>query len=286
MADYTLDELMCVLMAREIRDGDWVNHGAVVPLAGAALMLAKHTHAPSLEFFYLGTVFTSVGPAVTDLARLMLEPEIAYRSSRALMSHRDILTLTLRGGCDFQFLRPVQIDRFGNVNTSVIGDVRAPKHRFHGIAVADAMVLVRRVGLYVTEHDHRVFPERLSFRTGTGNVEDGAWRARVGAPGSGPASVVTPLCVLDFAGPGGRARLRSVHEGVSVEDVQAATAFELVLPEEVPVSTPPSETELSVLRELVDPLSTRQMEFKDLRSEANRRLAEQRAQLSVSGGEV
>jgi glutaconate CoA-transferase, subunit B len=275
--EHTLDELMCALMAREINDGDWVNHGAVVPLAGAALMLAKHTHAPRLEFFYLGTVFSSVGPAVTDLARLMLQPELAYRSSRALMSHRDILSLTLRGGCDFQFLRPVQIDQLGNVNTSLIGDLDAPKHRFHGIAVADAMVLVRRVGLYVTAHDHRVFPERLSFRTGTGNEEQGRWRARVGAPGGGPAAVVTPLCVLDFTAPGGRARLRSVHAGVTVEQVQEATAFELFIPEVVPESTPPSELELEVLREIVDPLSTRQMEFKDLRKAANARLAEQRA---------
>jgi glutaconate CoA-transferase, subunit B len=280
-SEHTLDELMCTLMAREINDGDWVNHGAVVPLAGAALMLAKHTHAPRLEFFYLGTVFSSVGPAVTDLARLMLEPELAYRSSRALMSHRDILSLTLRGGCDFQFLRPVQIDQVGNVNTSVIGELRAPKHRFHGIAVADAMVLVRRVGLYVTAHDHRVFPERLSFQTGTGNDDAGRWRARVGAPGAGPASVVTPLCVLDFTAPEGRARLRSVHAGVTVEQVQEATAFELVVPDEVPESLPPSELELEVLREIVDPLGTRQMEFKDLRAAANERLAAQRARMTA-----
>src|SRR5687768_11777192 len=104
---------MCALMAREIRDGDWVNHGAVVPLAGAALMLAKHTHAPSLDFFYLGTVFNSVNPAEHDLSRLMLEPELAYRSAPALISHQDILSFTSRGNCDFQFLRPIQIDAYG-----------------------------------------------------------------------------------------------------------------------------------------------------------------------------
>lgn len=275
-SEYSLDELMCTLMAREIRDGDWVNHGAVVPLAGAALMLAKHTHAPDLNFFYLGTVFNSVDPEVNDLARLMVEPKLAYTSSRALMSHYDVMSLTLRGKCDFQFLRPVQVDQVGNVNTSVIGNPANPKYRFHGIAVADAMILVQRVGLYVTEHDHRVFPEKLNYRTGTGHDDGDRWRPRIAAPGSGPASVVTPLCVLDFETPDGRCRLRSVHPGVTVDQVVDATGFKLVVPDDVPESKPPTGFELQVLREVVDPLATRHMEFRDLRPAANARINEQR----------
>ncbi|CAB4943845.1 unannotated protein [freshwater metagenome] len=270
---FELDELMCVLMAREIHDGDWINHGAVVPLAGAALMLAKHTHAPGLEFFYLGTEFNSVSPAVTDLGRLMTEPQLACSPSRGLMSHYDIMSLTLRGGADLQFLRPVQIDAVGNVNTSIIGSREAPKHRFHGIAVADAMVLVGRVVLYVTEHDERVFPRELGYRTGTGHVEGGAWRERIGAPGSGPASVITPLCVMDFETPDRRARLRSVHPGVDVDQVVAATGFELVVPDDVPSSDPPTALELDVLRTVVDPLATRHLEFKQLRRDAQERIA-------------
>lgn len=273
MADYTLDELMCALMAREIRDGDWVNHGAVVPLAGAALMLAKHTHAPSLEFFYLGTVFNSINPAEEDLSQLMTSPELAYSTSRALVMHHDILSFTLRGNCDFQFLRPIQIDQYGSVNVSVIGKPGAPpRYRFHGIAVADAMVLVKRVGLYVTEHDPRVFPAELTFRTGTGHVDEDAWRTTVGAPGTGPASVVTPLCVIDFESADRRARLRTVHPGVSVDQVQEATGFELAVTGDVPESEPPSDEELHVLRDVVDRAGTRKMEFKEMRAEVARNL--------------
>jgi glutaconate CoA-transferase subunit B len=271
--EYELDELMCVLMAREVRDGDWVNHGASVPLAGAALMLAKQTHAPGLEFFYLGTRFNSVGPAVNDLGRLMAEPELAYSSSRGLMSHHDILSLTARGRCDLQFLRPIQVDSVGNVNASLLGTVEAPRWRFHGIAVADAMVLVGRVCLYVTEHSPRVFPAELGFRTGSGHFDEDRWRQRVGAPGNGPSAVVTPLSVIDFAAPGSRARLRSVHPGHGVEEVIAATGFELDVSEAVE-STPPTEPELEVLREVVDPLATRHMEFKELRAAARLRLRE------------
>lgn len=277
MPEYDVDELMCALMAREIRDGDWVNHGAVVPLAGAALMLARNTHAPNLDFFYLGTVFNSIDPAENDLAKMMFDPELAMTTSRSLITHYDILSWTLRGNCDFQFLRPIQIDRFGSVNVSVIGDAERPRHRFHGIAVADAMVLVKRVGLYVTEHDPRVFVDELAFRTGTGHVEADAWRGRVGAPGSGPVSVTTPLCVMDFETPDRRARLRSVHPGVTVDEVREATGFELVVGDEVPESEPPSAEELRVLRELVDPLGTRKTEFKEWRAEANARLAAARA---------
>jgi glutaconate CoA-transferase subunit B len=275
-AEFTLDELMCALMAREIRDGDWVNHGAVVPLAGAALMLAKHTHAPTLDFFYLGTVFNSVDPAENDLSRLMLEPELAYRSSRALITHYDILSFTLRGNCGFQFLRPIQIDAEGSVNVSVVGDIDAPRYRFHGIAVADAMVLVQRVGLYVTEHNPRVFPEKLMFRTGTGHVDAGAWRERVGAPGSGPVSVVTPLCVMDFDTPDRHARVRSVHPGVTVDEVREATGFDLVVDDSLHESEPPSDEELRVLREVVDPLATRRMEFKEWRAEIVAKIEAQR----------
>ena len=271
VAEYEIDELMCALMAREIRDGDWVNHGASVPLAGAALMLAKHTHAPNLQFFYLGTRFNSVGPAVTDLGRLMQEPELAYTSSRGLMSHHDILSLTARGHCDLQFLRPIEIDSFGSVNTSVIGSPERPKYRFHGIAVADAMILVRRPVLYVTDHDHRVFREPLTYRTGTGHVDGDRWRERIGAPGGGPAAVVTPMGVLDFETPERRARLRSVHPGISVAEVEAATGFEVDVSTAVE-SEPPSEAELEALREVVDPLATRHLEFRHLRADARRRM--------------
>lgn len=270
---YSVDELMCALMSRQIRNGDWVSHGAVVPLAGAALMLARNTHARDVDFFYLGTVFNSINPGEANLARLMLEPELAYRSSRALISHQDILNHTLRGKTGFQFLRPIQIDRHGNVNVSVIGAIDAPRYRFHGIAVADAMVLVQRVCLYVTEHLPRVFPERLSFRTGTGHADGDRWRSRVGAPGGGPQTVITPLCVLDFETPDHTARLRSVHPGASVAQVVEQTGFKLVVPDEVPESAPPEDEELRILREIVDPLETRKMEFRQWRAEIQRRLA-------------
>lgn len=275
VADYTVDELMCVQMAREIRDSDWVNHGAVVPLAGAALMLAKHTHAPNVQFFYLGTVFNSVDPAEPDLAEMMLDPKLAYTTSRCLLSHQDILNWTLRGNVDLQFLRPLQIDQYGNVNVSIIGDARQPKYRFHGIAVADVMVTCQRPVLYVTEHNTRTFVPELSWRTGVGHIDGDRWRKDIKA-GGGPYRVHTPLGILDFATFDGRARLNSIHPGHTVEEIIESTGFELVVDEFVH-SEPPTVEELRVLRELVDPVGTRQMEFKETRAAANQRIADLRA---------
>jgi glutaconate CoA-transferase subunit B len=274
---YTIDELMCVLMARQIRNGDWVNHGASVPLSGAALALAKRLHAPDLDYFFLGTVFKSISPAETDVSRLILQPELVHASSRASISDADIIDWTLRGGCDFQFLRPIQIDRYGSVNISVVGSPAAPRYRFHGIAAADAMVLVKRICLYVTEHTPDVLCETLAYRTGLGHVGGGAWRRRLGAPGGGPETVITPLCVLDFETPDRCARLRSVHPGHAVDSVVEATGFKLVVPDDVPESAPPEDRELTVLRQEIDPLGVRQLEFRSMRTAAEERLAQARA---------
>lgn len=271
MAEMTLDELMAIVMAREVRDGDFIAHGASVPLAAAALMLAKQLHAPGVDFFYQGTITT----AERDPAKLMLDMEGIYASAPAFFSQSQITDFELRGGGDFQFLRPIQIDREGSVNTSLIGTLDKPVQRFHGIAVADAMSIVKRICLYVTEHSTRVFVEKLAYRTGLGNVEGGEWRRRLGLPGGGPSTVVTPLAVMDFEGTGGTMRLAALMPGVGVERVLKATGFELEVADGLAEIEPPTAEELQTLRRL-DPLATRQLEFRDLREAARRRIDEER----------
>lgn len=264
----SVDVLMAVAMAREVRDGDFVSHGSAVPLAGAALMAAKALHAPNVDFFYDGWVT----PGETDLTALALDPGLARRSATAFLSQAQIMEFELRGGCDLQFLRPAQIDPLGNVNVSSIGPPEHPSRRFHGIAVADAMTIVRRICLYVTEHTPRVFVERLDFLTGVGHAEQDRWRERLGVPGTGPQLVVTPLALLDFAGPGSRMRLRSLMPGASVAQVRQATGFKLALAPDVAEVKAPSPDEIAAL-EAVDPLATRQLEFRELRAGAQARLA-------------
>jgi glutaconate CoA-transferase subunit B len=269
--DVTVDERMAVAMAREVREGDFMSHGASVPLAAAALMLAKQTHAPNLDFFYQGTITTGE----RDPANLLLDMEAIFSKAPAFLSQAGITDFELRGGADFQFLRPAQIDAYGNVNASLIGTLDEPWLRFHGIAVADAMCVVRRLCLYTTEHTPRVFAEKLDFVTGLGHRDRGRWRDRLGLPGAGPTSVITPLAIMDFETEDCRMRLREMYEGVTVDEVRAATGFDLAVADVVTIYKPPDD--LVMRLRAIDPLATRQMEFRETRQAARARLDAVRA---------
>jgi glutaconate CoA-transferase subunit B len=262
-----LDVLLPIVMSRQVRDGDWVSHGASVPLAGAALFLAMEVHAKDVDFWIQGWV----SPGNRNLADALLTPERLAESSRAHMSQTQIIDFSLRGHGTFQFLRPLQIDPYGNVNVSRVDRPGKPSLRFHGIAVADAINAVRRVCLYVTEHSPRVFPETLTFRTGTGHHDGSDWRPGLGIHDGGPVCVVTPLGVLGFDA-GRRLEVRSLHPGVELDQVQRATGFELGVAEDVHVTPAPTAEELAAL-ERVDPDGIRRLEFAQTRGAVLQELA-------------
>jgi len=266
-----LDVLLPVVMSRQVRDGDWVSHGASVPLAGAALFLAMEVHVNDVDVWIQGWV----SPENRSLADALLAPERLAASSRAHMSQTQIIDFSLRGHGTFQFLRPLQIDPHGNVNVSRVDRPGKPPLRFHGIAVGDAINAVRRVCLYVTEHSPRVFPETLTFRTGTGHHDGSAWRAGVGIHEAGPESVVTPLAVLGFDA-GRRLEVRSLHPGVDLDQVQRATGFELGVAGDLHVTPAPTQAEVAAL-ERVDPEGIRRLEFRDGREAVLRHLAQRQS---------
>lgn len=265
---HPVDVVMAVAMAREVRAGDWVSHGAAVPLAGAALYLAMETHAPDVEFWIQGCV----SPTNRNLADALIEPGRILPTARAHMSQTEIINFELRGNGLFQFLRPLQIDPFGNINASLVDRPGRPPLRFHGVAVGDALNIVRRVCLYVTEHTPRVFTEQLRYRTATGHHDGSDWRPAHGIQPSGPVSVVTPMAVLEF-GPDRRLRIRTVHPGHTAAEVRGATGFELSGSDHVPETPAPTGAELRALHR-VDPDRIRLLEFRESRLEVLRRLAE------------
>jgi glutaconate CoA-transferase subunit B len=252
------ENLMPCAMARLIRDGDWTSHGASVPLAGAALLLALETHAPNVEFWIQGCV----SPADHDLRDALIDPIRLLDRTKAHMSQAEIINFSLRGNSLFQFLRPLQIDPFGNVNVSVVEREGKQPLRFQPIAAGDAINAIRRVCLYVTEHSPRVFPARLSRRTGSGWNDGAPWREREGLPGGGPIAVVTPMAVLDFGDEPDekRLRVRSLHPGVSLEQVQERTGFAIAAAPDMGETPAPSDAELAAL-ERVDPERIRLLEF-------------------------
>ena len=155
------------------------------------------------------------------------------------------------------------MDAYGNVNNTSIGPYTAPKVRLPGGGgMADLGCMIPLIYLWATTHDPRTFVERLDFRSGIGWGDGGDHRERLGLPG-GPQLCVTNLCVFDFEPDSKRMRIRSLHPGVSVEQVVEATGFEVGVPAgHVPETAAPTAEELRILREEVDPTGARLREFR------------------------
>jgi glutaconate CoA-transferase subunit B len=230
---------MTVAMARLLRDGESVFHGVASPLPMVAILLAKRMHAPNLVYL---NITGSIDPSPERLPISTVGPEL-LRGTRALVTLTDLFDLAARGRLDTAFLSGAQIDAQGRINLSTIGPYERPKVRLPGGAGSAALMpSARRVILWRTKHDRRAFVERLDFVTAAGNVD----------------RVVTPLCV--FARRDGRLCVESIHPGVGLDELVAATGFAIDVGPETPVTPPPTEQELAVLDE-IDPARVGDSEF-------------------------
>lgn len=253
---YSTEELIIVSIAREIKDGFLVVEGINTTLPTAAYRLARLTHAPRATFLSLaGNVY------VNDPLKLCfaLEEEEALNHSIGLQgSAVPPLYTTYRH--DFEMLRSAQIDRFGNVNSTVIGDYSAPKVRLPGISgVLDVYSLCNRLKLYFPRHTRRIFVEEVDFVSALG-YGDGSAQARAEMLGSGPYKVITSLGIFGFDQETKAMKLLSLHPGVTEDDVRQNTSFEIIIPEAVSKTEPPSEQEAELIRTRIDPLGLRDIE--------------------------
>ncbi|GLZ07990.1 CoA-transferase [Actinomadura sp. NBRC 104412] len=231
---------VCAVACAELFRGDGEIVAAAVsgtvPMIGSRL--ARATFEP-------GLLTTDGGPALTA------EPVPVGGSGEVegWLPFRDHLWLVLNGRRHV-VLGASQIDRYGNSNISCIGDWERPKSQLLGARGAPGNTKVNTTSYWIPKHSPRVFTEKVDFVSGIG-WDRGAYEIR---------AVVTNLAVLDFATPDHRMRLRSVHPGVSVDEVTAATGFELVIPDEVPETRSPTEEELRIIRDVLDPRGLRDRE--------------------------
>lgn len=251
----SVKELMATFIARDITDGEEVFVGTNLPVIRAGALLAHLHHGPSMRVMVAHTRTNLYHTPVMEYFELLTDWRGA-RWAEAYFNDNEIVMYQKSRRDSVFFVGALQIDRFGNSNLIGLGpDPRRLRLRGPGaIATTTNASHVRRFYLFVNEHSPRVFVPRCDFVSTVGWGAGGAdARRRLGLPGGGPRYCITPLAVLDFEETSKRMRLRSTHPGVTAEEVQARTGFELLVPERVPVTALPTDEELDVLRRRVDP---------------------------------
>jgi glutaconate CoA-transferase, subunit B len=252
--EYTAKELMVVCAARQIQDGENVFVGMRLPLI--AFALAKRTHAPNaIGLFEVGILRD------TPAAELLYTMGDPANISGALWATRmvNLMGLMAAGEVNLGFIGGAEVDRYGNLNTSLIGDWQQPSVRLPGSGGgADIASLSHRLAI-IMQHDRHRLRERVDFVTSPGygypdahGPAGKAWRERVGLPRGGPSALITTLALFTFDPATGEALLQSYHPGTTIEQVQEQTGWPLRLAPDCAETIPPSEEELKVIRE-VDP---------------------------------
>lgn len=245
---YTPQELIAASASRLLSDRRVVFAGVGMPLL--ASVLAKSLHAPHLTIVLEGGI---IGPQMQPGELPISTNEMrAARRSMMLTDIVDIFLFAQRGFFDYGFLGTAQIDKFGNINTTVIGEFKDPKVRLPGTGGANDIISSCRQVFVVTTHEARRFVEQVDFVTSPGYLQGGSSRQDAGLIFGRVERVVTDLGIMDFHPESKRMRLRQLQPGVEVEQVQASTGFELIVEGPVEHAPPPTSQELEVLRS-IDP---------------------------------
>ncbi len=242
---YTASELLAVMSARLLEDGQCVFAGVGIPLLAATL--AQRLQAPGLTILFEGGV---VGPFVVpgELPPTTNEQRCTRRANMVL-GITDVLLLLQRGYVDLGFMGGAQIDRYGNLNSSFIGDADDPKVRLPGTGGGNDISSLTQM-IVAMKHEKRRFVERVDFITSPGFLQGSASRGAAGLVAGGMYRVVTDLAVLGFDEKTRAMKVAALHPGVTPEQVRDNTGFELLFEARVPSTEAPRAEELAALREL------------------------------------
>jgi acyl CoA:acetate/3-ketoacid CoA transferase beta subunit len=245
-ADYTIDELIAVCIARQVQDGDLVGQGLATPLVAAGYILAQRTHAPHLYFASAIGQGTAEEWSPLGLARI---EELWVGKALATASFVAIAADLLHRYTPKEFFRPAQVDSQGNFNNIAVA--RAGLRLPGAAGIPDVSVWSSEIYMYVPRHSRAVFVPRLDWLSGMGHHPA---RRR----GAGPRYLISDLGQFDWAA--GQMRLLTYHRGVSIDRIRAKTGFELVISPDVAETPPPSREDLRLLRAEIDPLGVRRLE--------------------------
>jgi len=248
--NYTLKELLVCNGARVLEDKKAVFVGTGLPMT--ATMLAQKTHAPSLLIVFEGG---SLGPMMRELPISVADSRTFHRAIAASSMH-DVMSLSQAGYIDYGFLGAAQMDIYGNINTTVIGNHDLPKVRLPGSGGGnDAGSFSDKLIYIIANQSKRTFVNKLDFLTTPGYLDGPGAREKAGLPrGSGPYRVITQLGVYGFNEESKKLKLISLHPGVKLEQVQDNSGFEIIVPDKIETSYIPTEEDLRILHREIDPV--------------------------------
>lgn len=245
---YTDSEMMVAVAARVLKGARTVFVGVGLP--NIACNLARYTVAPDLELIYESGVY---GARPERLPLSIGDPTLVSGAA-SVVSMADLFGLYLqRGLVEIALLGGAQIDRFGNLNTTVIGAYKKPKTRLPGSGGACEIATNAQRTFMIMRLKRRAFVDKLDFLTSPGHLTGGDSRARLGLPGGGPELVITDKAILNFDNPEREMQLGELYPGIAVADVQAEVGWPLRVAETVGETAAPTAEELHLIRDEVDP---------------------------------
>lgn len=248
MKNYTASEMMIINAARQLKDGDVVFVGVGLP--NLAANLAKRLHAPGLEMIYEAGIY-GANPLRMPLS--IGDPTL-ISGAESVVSVADIFMLYLqRGHIDVGLLGGAQIDRYGNINSTVIGDYSNPKVRLPGSGGASAIALLAKKTVLISRLIKRNFPEKVDFITSPGFLKGRSHRNKLPVEGKGPQAIITDLALFGFDENTGEVTLKALYPGVSIEEVKEGIGWELKTRDTLSMVKEPTEEELRIIREDLDP---------------------------------
>jgi len=246
MDSYTANELMVCQAARQLGNAEVVFVGIGLP--NLACNLARRLHAPDLVLIYESG---AVG-AIPERLPISIGDPALVTNSVSVCSMFDIFNYYLQGGLiNVGFLQGAQIDRFGNLNTTVIGSYEKPSVRLPGSGGACEIAILAKRVLVIAPQSKRSFPERVDFITSPGFVDGPEARRKLGMPGQGPAMVITNLGCYEFAE--GEMLLTSLHPGCTLVEIRENVGWEVRIAADLKTTAEPTTEELRIIREDLDP---------------------------------
>ena len=245
MNDFNTNEMMTVAAARHLGNGSVCFVGIGLP--SKAANLARLTHAPEVVLIYESG---PIGAKPTVLPLSIGDGELA-ETADTVVPTGEIFRYWLQGGrIDVGFLGAAQVDKFGNINTTVIGDYHQPRVRLPGAGGAPEIAGSAKKVLIMLKQGHRTFVEKLAFITSVGHGEGGDHRTRLGLPGQGPVAIITDLCIMEPEAGSHEFIVTSLHPGVTREQVIDSTGWPVRFATAVATTRAPTVEELTALRDL------------------------------------